>query len=364
MSVRKKYDVFFLSIVLILLLSGFFILSSASLGLAARADRNSYFPLIKQLLLGGGVGILLLCLTSRLYYKKWKKISFFLFVFSFLLTILVLEPHLGFEHGGAKRWLSFGSYTFQPSELLKFSFIIYLSHWLSQKRHEISSFKTGLLPFLVIVGFVGVLLIAQPDLGTFGVISITSITLFLLAGGRFLQTGLVILSGFILLATLIYFQPYQKERILVFFDNSYDLQGAGYQIKQAKIALGSGGIFGQGLGKGLSKFNYLPEPMGDSIFAIVGEEFGFIGTTFIVILFFLFLFKSIHIALKTTDMFGRLLVSGIAILITVQSFVNMYAIVGLIPLTGLPLVFISQGGSALVLALAGTGIILNVSKKT
>jgi len=364
MAIRKKYDIFFLVIVLVLLLSGFFILSSASLGLAARADKNSYFPLIKQLLLGGGVGIFLLSLTSRLYYKKWKKISFPLFLFSFLLTLLVLEPHLGFEYGGAKRWLSLGSYTFQPSELLKFSFVIYLSSWLSQKRHNITSLKTGLFPFLIIMGFVSVSLIAQPDLGTLGVITITSIILFLLAGGRFWQTGLIILLGFIALALLISFQPYQKERVAVFFDSSYDLSGSGYQTNQAKIALGSGGMFGQGFGEGLSKFNYLPEPMGDSIFAIIGEEFGFLGTTFIIALFIIFLFKSILIALRTNDKFGRLLVSGIAILITVQSFINMYAVVGLIPLTGLPLVFISQGGSALILSLAGAGIILNVSKKT
>ncbi|MCF7835868.1 MAG: putative lipid II flippase FtsW [Candidatus Marinimicrobia bacterium] len=364
MAIRKKYDMFFLSIVLALLFSGFFILSSASLGLAARADKNSYFPLIKQLILGGGVGLVLFSLISRIPYQKWKKISFPLFLFSFFLTLLVLEPHLGFEHARARRWLSLGSFTFQPSELLKFSFVIYLSYWLSQKRQEIASIKTGLLPFLVIVGFVGVALIAQPDLGTFGVISITALLLFLLAGGKFWQTGVVVLIGLVSLAILVSVNDYQKERVLVFFDNSYDIRGSGYQANQAKIALGSGGMFGQGFGEGLSKFNYLPEPIGDSIFAVIGEEFGFVGTTFVVFLFVLFLFKSMIIAIKARDVFGRLLVSGIAILITVQSFVNMYALVGLVPLTGLPLIFISQGGSALIFALVGAGIILNVSRRT
>lgn len=364
MAIRKKYDKVFLGLVLTLLFFGFFVLASASLGLAAREDKNYYLPILKQIALGGGVGFIFLIITSKIPYKKWKTISLPLFLFSFILTVLVFESHFGFEHGGAKRWLSFGigNFTFQPSELLKIAFVIYLASWLSKRQKEMHSFKKVFLPFLAILGFISIVLILQPDMGTLGVIAFTSLFLFLLAGGKITHAGLVILLGVILFSTLIFFKPYLKERVNVFLNSTYDIQGAGYQLNQSKIAIGSGGILGKGFGKGLAKFNYLPEPTGDSIFAVIGEEFGFMGTSFLIFLFLCFLFKSLRIAVKTTDLFGRLLVSGIAILITVQSFVNMYAVVGLIPLTGLPLIFISQGGSALALTLAGVGIILNVSR--
>jgi cell division protein FtsW len=363
MTTTKKYDIVFLAITLALLLLGFFVLSSASLGLAARTGKSSYTAVVKQIVLGGGLGFILLLITSRINYKRWKKWALPLFLTSFLLTILVLIPSLGISHGGAKRWISLGGlFSFQPAELLKFTFIIYLSSWLANRRREITSIKTGLLPFLIIVGFVGIALILQPDIGTLGVISITSALLFFLAGGRFTQIGLIIFLGIIVLSVLVIFRPYMTSRILVFLDNSYDPQGVGYQLKQAKIALGSGGIWGVGFGEGLSKFNYLPEPTGDSIFAVIGEEFGFVGTSVLIFLLLFFLYKALSIAFKTSDFFGRLLVSGIAILIVIQSFINIYAIVGLIPLTGLPLIFISQGGSALALALAEIGVILNVSK--
>ncbi|MDO8555353.1 MAG: putative peptidoglycan glycosyltransferase FtsW [bacterium] len=363
----KKSDVVFLTITIILFLAGFFILASASLGMAAKTDKNAYYPLLKQIIIGGVGGFILLLTTSRIHYKNWRKWALFLFIFSFLLTLLVLVPKIGFWHGGAKRWLSLGSFSFQPSELLKFSFVVYLSSWLAKRKNEIGSFRSGLLPFLIIAGFAAVALVLQPDIGTLGVMCLTGAILFFLAGGKFTQIGIVILAGLAILAILIFVnsksaKPYMKARVLVFMNNSADTQGSGYQLNQAKIALGSGGIFGRGFGQGLSKFNNLPEPMGDSIFAIVGEEFGFLGTVSIVFLFVVFLYRAMAIASSVPDNFGRLLVSGIAILIVLQAFINMYAIVGLVPLTGLPLIFISQGGSALAIAMAEIGVILNISK--
>lgn len=364
MVIKKKQDALFLSIVLTLLFVGFFILSSASLGLAAQTNKNSYLPLIKQVLLGGGVGFALLFLTNKINYKKWKKVSLPFFLFSFLLTLLVFVPHLGIEHGGAKRWILLGFLSFQPSELLKFSFVVYLSSWLSKKQKDISSFKTGFFPFLVIVGFVALTLVSQPDIGTLGVICVTAGAMFFLAGGKYAQVGLFIIIGIIALSSLIVIKPYAMDRITVFLDNTQDIQGVGYQLNQAKIAIGSGGLFGKGFGEGLSKFNYLPEPVGDSIFAVAAEEFGFIGTTFLILLFLAFFWKCLQVASKAPDRFGRLLASGIAILIISQSFINMYAIVGLMPLTGLPLIFISQGGSSLAVTLAEVGILLNISKNS
>lgn len=358
----KKSDAVFLTITIILLSAGFFILASASLGMVAKTDKNAYYPLLKQMLVGGVGGFILLLATSRIHYKNWRKWALPLFIFSFLLTLLVLVPKIGFLHGGAKRWLLLGPFSFQPSELLKFSFVVYLSSWLAKRKNEIGSFRSGLLPFLIIAGFAAIALVLQPDIGTLGVMCITGAILFFLAGGKFTQIGIVIIAGLVALAILVSARPYMKSRVLVFMNNSFDTQGAGYQLNQAKIALGSGGIFGRGFGQGLSKFNNLPEAMGDSIFAVTGEEFGFLGTVSLVFLFVVFLYRALAIASSVPDSFGRLLVSGIAILIVLQAFINMYAIVGLVPLTGLPLIFISQGGSALAIAMAEIGVILNVSK--
>ncbi|PIS13545.1 MAG: stage V sporulation protein E [Candidatus Tagabacteria bacterium CG09_land_8_20_14_0_10_41_14] len=358
----KKHDKIFLGIVLTLIIFGFLALSSASLGLAARENNNSYTSFLKQIILGGGAGILLFFITSRIPYQKWKTISLPLFLLSICITLLVFEPHIGITHGGAQRWLSLGIATFQPAELLKISFVLYLSSWLSKRGKEISSFKTGVVPFLIIMGLAAAALIAQPDMGTMGVIYLTGICLFVLAGAQYRKAALISLVGVFILAGLIFFKPYLIPRINVFFDASYDLQGAGYQLNQSKIALGSGGLLGRGFGKGLSKFNYLPEPTGDSIFAVIGEEFGFIGTSLLIVLFLIFFYRALRISTRAPNMFGRLASAGIAIIIVIQSFINMYAVVGLIPLTGLPLIFISQGGSALALTLGGIGIIYNISK--
>ncbi len=359
---RKKCDKIFLGLALTLLFFGFFALASASLGLAVQEDKNSYSILLKQIALGGVVGSIFCFLTSKFYYKKWKAISLPFFLFSFLLMLLVFDSHLGFQHGGATRWLSIGSYTFQPSELMKFAFIIYLSSWLSKRQKKISSFKSGLLPFLIIMVIMSVSLILQPDIGTLGVICITATLLFFLAGAKPSQIAIVLAIGVIAILLLASYKPYLMDRINVFLDDSQDTQGSAYQVNQARIAMGSGGMWGRGFGNGLSKFNYLPEPMGDSIFAVVGEEFGFVGSSALILLFLSLLYRSLYIAKRAPNIFGRLLASGIAILLIVPSFVNMYAVTGLLPLTGLPLTFISQGGSSLILTMAGVGIILNISK--
>jgi len=359
---KRKNDIVFLSIVLILLFAGFFILASASLGLAAREGKNPYDSVLKQIITGGGTGLILLFIASRLNYKLLQKFALPIFLFTFVLTLLVLFPQFGFEHGGAQRWLKLGPLTFQPSELLKFGFIIYLSSWLAKRKNEISSYSTGFLPFVIIMGFTATALLAQPDIGTLGIICFTGLGMFFLAGGRYTQISLLIISGLVALVILACIKPHVRDRVLVFLNSARENQGIGYQLSQSKITLGSGGIFGRGFGEGLMKYKNLPEPTGDSIFAIVGEEFGFIGTSLLILLFLLFFYKVMKISLRAQDRFGRLLVSGIAILIIVQIFTNMFAMVGLIPLTGVPLTFISQGGSSLAVTLMGIGIIINVSR--
>lgn len=361
---RKSYDKIFLLTIGVFIVSGIFILVSASMGLLDREGASFSDILFSQFALGLGGGVLLFLLTSRIHYKKWKKLALPLFLFAFFITILVFFKPFGFEHGGAKRWLIMGPFSFQPSELLKFAFIIYLASWLAAKQEDIKSFKFGLVPFIVIIGFIAVIFILQPDFGTLGVIAFTSLLMFIIGGGKLSQVAIMIFLGLslIYLATLLY--PHVNNRINVFFNPSTDPQGIGYQKKQALIAIGSGNIFGRGFGMSVQKFNYLPEPVGDSIFAVFGEEFGFLGSAFLIGLFLFFLYRGFHIILKSQDHFARLLGSGIVLLIVVQSFINIGSMLGILPLTGLPLVFISQGGSALAMALAEAGVLLNISKNS
>ncbi len=351
-----------MGIVAVLVLFGFFMLASALLGPTAKKANTFYSALSHQILiglLGGGLAFLI---VSRIPYQWWRKISLPIFLTTFFLTILVFAPHVGFESGGARRWLNLGPLFFQPSEFLKFGFLVYLSSWLASRKEEVSSFRFGLFPFLIIIAFVGILLIMEPNISTLIVIGFTAVSLFFIAGGRFKQIAVTALIAIALLIAIIQIKPYLKERVMVFMNPTHDLQGSGYQTQQAKIAFGSGGLFGKGFGMSIQKFNYLPEPTGDSIFAIIGEEFGFLGTSALIGLFLFFLYRGLLVSSRAPDNFGRLLGSGIVILIIAQSFMNMAAMVGIFPLTGLPLLFISQGGSALALTLAEVGVLLNISK--
>src|SRR3989344_5175191 len=241
---------------------------------------------------------------------------------------------------------------------------IYLAAWLEAKQKEVSRFSTGFLPFLVMLGIVSLFFILQPDIGTLGVLAITATLLFFAGGGKLAQIGILCLIGMVGLFMIVLLQPYQRDRITTFLEPATDIQGIGYQLNQSLIAIGSGGFWGKGFGMSQQKFYYLPEPSGDSIFAVFGEEFGFIGSAILIILFLAFSWRGIRIANRAPDLFGSYLAVGITLLIVIQAFINMAAISGLIPLTGLPLSFISYGSSALVANLAAVGILMNISKYT
>lgn len=361
---RRSVDKVFLWTVIFLTLFGFFILFSASFGALVKEGGTVSGVLVRQALLGLGVGGVAMLLFSKMNYKKWNKFAIPFFLLSFFLTAMVFEPHIGFSSGGATRWLNLGLFFFQPSELLKFGFVVYLASWINSHKKDIRSFKFGFLPFLLLVGFVAGLLILEPDLGTLGVIAVTSGLMYLIGGGRFRHIVMMIVLGAGFLAIMAFAKPYAMSRIMVFIDPSTDPQGIGYQLRQSLITVGSGGIFGRGMGMGVQKFSYLPEPMGDSIFAVFAEEFGFVGSLFLVGLFILFLYRGFLIASRAPDHFGRLLVSGIIMLVVIQSFINISAMIGILPLTGIPLIFVSKGGSALAITLAEIGVVLNVSKYT
>ncbi len=233
-----------LGIVGILVLFGFFMLASAFLGPTAQKAETFWSALLRQIVIGLVGGGTLLFVASRIPYQFWKKISLPLFLLTFFLTILVFSP-IGIEHGGARRWISMGILTFQPSEFLKFGFLIYLSSWLASRKEEVSSFKFGLFPFLIMIAFVGVLLVMEPNISTLLVIAFTALSLFYVAGGRFKQIAVMALIGVILLVAVVLIRPYLKERIWVFLNLTHDPQGTSYQINQSKIAFGSGGLFGK-----------------------------------------------------------------------------------------------------------------------
>jgi cell division protein FtsW len=285
-----------------------------------------------------------------------------IFVLAVGITLLVFVPGIGFEYGGATRWIHLGSVSFQPSEFLKLGVVILSALWLAKYRVHLSEFRYGLLPLIGLLGIAGAIMLAQPDTGTFLVIIAAVVAMYIAAGARLRDLVLLAGAAVAFIGSLAYFRPYIMNRILTFLDPSLDPLGTSYQIQQALIAIGSGGVFGRGFGQSVQKFDYLPEPIGDSIFAVAAEEFGFFGAMVLISLFILFAFRGFRIAARAPDHFGGLLVIGIVILIVSQSFINIASMIGVLPLTGLPLLFVSHGGSALFLALLEVGIVLNVSR--
>lgn len=348
--------------VLALLAGGLLILASASMVLSQKNFGTIGYYALRQFLIGGVGGFLAFFLASRFPYRNWRKLALPLMLISFIFMALVFLPQLGFAYGGARRWLRMGLFTFQPAEILKLSFIIYLASWLDARRKEIASVSYGLVPFIIMLAIVGLFLIMQPDFGTLGVIVISAGLLYFLGGGKVSQVVALSVLGLVAVYLLIQLAPYRMARLTVFLNPDVDPKGIGYQMNQAMIAIGSGGFKGLGFGKSLQKYNYLPEPMGDSVFAIFAEEMGFVGALMLVGAFLFFFWRGLVIAKTAPDIFGRLLAAGIAIGIMVQAFINMAAISGLLPLTGIPLPFVSYGGTSLLVTMAAAGILLNISR--
>ncbi len=359
---EKKVDKFFLIILFLLLVFGVAMFVSASLGVLAKNEKTFYAVLFSQLVLGLGLGLILMYICSKINYKLWRKFSFIIFLGSILLTAAVFIPHFGWSHGGAQRWIQIGPVSFQPVEFLKFGFVIYFAAWLSWAKNKVEDFKFGILPFGIMLAIIAFILFKQPDTKSFILITITGVSMLFVSG---VPVKYILGVGFgvvILLTGLVYFTPYLQARVKTFIHPSSDSQGSSYQIQQSLIALGSGGVFGRGYGQSVQKFSYLPEPQGDSIFAVTGEELGFAGAFATIFLYILFLLRGFRIAHRSPDPFSGLLVYGIVILITVQSFMHIASVTGVFPLTGVPLVFMSQGGTSLMVYLAAIGIVLNISK--
>lgn len=338
-------------------------ISSAGVIYSETRFEDPYYFFKHQLIYGVIPGFLALYAFSKIDYRFWKKIAVPFFFISVIMLLLVFVPGVGSKIYGASRWIQLGPFSFQPSEMAKLSIIIYLAAWLeSRGARRIKDVFEGLLPFLGIMGLIGFLIIKQPDTGTLGVIIISSFVIFFISGAKIRHLFSIALVGISILGMLIAVEPYRLNRITAFLDPNTDPQGIGYQINQALLAVGSGGTFGVGLGHSRQKFNYLPEPVGDSIFAIIGEELGLVGSSLLVFLFVTLALRGIKIAKNSPDVFGKLLASGITVWIVSQAFINISANIALIPLTGIPLPFISYGGTSLVFLMSAVGILLNISK--
>jgi cell division protein FtsW len=363
MKKRAPLDVPFLLTVCVLLFFGLLIFTSAALGLLARDGATFTSVATSQLLLGFLAGGVALVVLSRIDYRLWRPYTPYFFAAAIGVTLLTFTP-LGLTLMGASRWIEVGGLTFQPEELLKFASVMFLAAIYSSRMREVPTMRGGLLPLMLIGGGGAVLLLLQPNTdGAVMLFAGCAATLFA-AGGRLRHLVLLGLFGLMAVAAAAFTYPHVMSRFVTFFDQgAADPRGAGWQIQQSLIAVGSGEFGGRGFGQSIEKFSYLPEPIGDSIFAVAAEEFGFVGSGILVALYAAFALLGLRIAARAPDPFGGLVVVGLIALITLQSFVNIASVLGLIPLSGLPLIFVSHGGTALAVSLAEVGVILSVSRR-
>jgi len=347
-----------------LIIFGLVMLFSASSVVSYARFANTYHYFSRQLV-WVGLALAIFWVVSKIDYRSLKKFAVFFLFASIILLILVFIPGLRAEYGTARSWINLFGYSFQPSELVKLSFLIYLATWLEAKKGELSSFSSGIFPFLIILGVISLLMLAQPDLGTLFIIVFTAIVVFFAGGGKVSHIFLVgLMAGLLLLIVLSMKSDYQSDRFKCLKDPSYSSQDKCYQINQSLIAIGSGGWFGRGIGQSRQKFMYLPEVWGDSIFPIIAEEIGFIFSALLILLYLFIFYRGLLIARAAPDLYGSALAVGIVIWLAVQTFLNIGGMLNLIPMTGVPLPFISAGGSAILANLIAMGILVNISKHT
>lgn len=362
---KLQIDYPFLISLGVIVVFGLIMLASATAPTAFETYGDSEYLVKHQMLVGLLPGLILMLFFTFFDYRKLKKYAFWSLIVSIVLLVSVFIPGVGAEFGSARSWISIFGFSLQPSEIVKLTFLIYLATWLETRGHHKASHLTeGLVPFLAVLGVVALLMMLQPDLGTLTIIILMSLVVYFVGGAKISHIAGVGVLGMLFLLLMIKISPYRAARLTIFLHPELDPQGIGYHINQAFLAIGSGGFWGRGLGLSRQKFQYLPEVAGDSIFAIIAEELGFFFGALLVIGFLYFLYRGIRIAAQAPDAFGKLLVTGIISWLGIQAFVNIGAMVGLLPLTGVPLPFVSQGGTALAVALAACGIVLNVSKHT
>jgi len=361
---RYPADYLFIAILSFLVTFGLVMLTSASSDLGKIKFNDSYYYLKHQLNFGLLFGLFGFLIASLIYYRFWERFAFWLLLINIIMLLLVFSP-FGIRIKGSERWVDFGFFSFQPAEILKFTFITYLAAWLSRNQKRSQSFSEGFLPFLILSGIIAFLLILQPATTTTIIILVTSLVVYFSGGAKFKFIIGALVIGLIAVIFFVLFIPktdYRYERFVNFLNPQADPLGKGYHLNQALIAIGSGGLKGVGYGQSTSKVNYLPEPIGDSIFAVIAEELGFIGSIFLIFLFIILIWRSFLIGHRAPDLFSRCFAFGFGALIGIQAFVNIAAISGIMPPTGVPLPFVSFGGTALATYLTMAGIVVNISK--
>lgn len=349
-------------ILALLMMCGLLTLFSATYYKAV--DQGDALLEVKKQLIGVGLGAFLMFLTSRIPYSFWQKprVVMLALTGSFALLVLVLIPGIGVYVNGSRRWLNIAGLSFQPSELAKIASVMYLASTLSFRLKQMERLWTGILPLLVVPAAMFLLILQQPNLSTAGSIMIVAILMMLLAGAKWKHLSLMGVAGLAVGFAYAWVEPYRRERLLSFRNPFAQMSDEGYQLSQSLIAIGSGGLFGRGLGQGRQKFSYLPYPESDFIFAIIGEDFGLFGCCVVILLFVAFAVAGMRIALNCQDRYGCLLAAGITAMISVQAFINIGVVVGILPTTGLPLPFFSAGGTSISLLMAAVGILFNISR--
>ncbi|MBQ4629517.1 MAG: putative lipid II flippase FtsW [Clostridia bacterium] len=353
-------DYSFLIIVFMLLCYGLIMVFSAS-SAAAHYQYNDAYYFIKRQFAWSLIGIGIMLVVSRISYKTIYKYSLHLMVISIVLLILV--PLIGVEVKGAKRWIGFGAFSFQPSELAKFAIIVFLARSVTANHEALKTFGKGFLPYVFIIGLLALLVFIEPHLSGAIVIVLTGFIVLWAAGAKIAHFAAIGLPALGAAVVAMISAPYRMARVTAFFDPFKDSSGTGFQIVQSLYAIGSGGFFGLGLGQSRQKHLFLPEPQNDFIFSVICEELGFIGAALVVVLFVFLVWKGLKIASNAPDAFSRLLVIGIIGLIAVQVIINIAVVTSSIPATGMPLPFFSYGGTSLVFILAEMGVVLSVSRE-
>ena len=354
---KKTFNVVMFVIMVLLAIMGILALATSSTPISLKLTDNPNYYLFHQLLWGLLPGAVLGFVAFKIPLHSLKKWSFFIFVLAYILMLLVFVPALSKSEWGATRWLNLGFTSIQPSEILKLATIIYLAAILNNEK-----VRKRFTAFFIILVLICSALFLQKDMGTLVVIFSTMMAMFFCSKTPIKQTVAIIVVAVIGFAGLVLSEPYRMQRVTSFLHPETDTLGAGYHINQALISVGSGGLAGSGLGLSVQKFGFVPQSISDSIFAIFAEEVGFIGSSVLVILFLALFFSSMSVAKRLNDEYLRLMSIGIGCWFTVQSLVNIGAMLGLLPLTGIPLPFISYGGSHLIAELIACGLLLNISR--
>jgi cell division protein FtsW len=330
--------------------------------LVGTADRNVYFlNQIKYV----AAGVLAWIIATAVPYHKWRAWAPWLLGIAVAGLVLLLVPGLAQSSNGATRWLNLRLFSVQPAEILKLALILYLAKWFEAHQEELGSLYDGVVPFSIMVGIASfVIVILQRDMGTAMVLLLTALGMYFVAGLRWRHVAALVASGVALGWAAVAMFPHRLSRLTTFLDPSKDVTGQGYHINQALIAIGSGGILGLGLGHSIQVYGYLPEAANDSIYAIIAEEFGLVGGVAVAALFGLLAYRGLSVAKNAPDTFGRLVAAGVSLWLAFQAAINIGAMLSLVPLTGIPLPFISYGGTSLVISLLGAGVLLNISKYT